>query len=477
MPKIMIPTPLRKFTNNTAHIVVDGASIEEALHHLVQIYPELKNHLFNENTELRSYINIFLDDQNIKDLNKTKTLLQKNSVISLVPAIAGGNADLSQQEFIRYGRHIAIPEFNIEGQKKLKAAKILVVGAGGLGCPVLLYLTAAGVGTIGIVDYDMVDESNLQRQILFNTHDVGTSKVEAAQKRLLDLNPYIDVKTYSIKLTSQNALNIIKDYDVVIDGTDNFPTRYLVNDACVLLNKPNVHGSIFRFEGQVSVFNYTNASGVTGPNYRCLFPEPPPPGLVPNCAEGGVLGVLPGIIGTIQASEAIKIVTNLGEPLSGKLMIFDALTMQSRILNFKKDENNPLNGRNPTITKLIDYEQFCGLQKQEEKTMQELTVQELKIKLDNHENFQLIDVREELEYQIVNLGGTLIPLSSFETNIDQITKDIAKNLPVIIHCKSGGRSAQAVHLLQEKYGYTNVYNLKGGIMAYINEIDPTLPRY
>ena len=435
MVNVIIPTPLRKYTNNQAEARVDGKTIQEVLGQLVTTYPNLKNNLFDEKGEIRAFINIFVEDENIRDLDKEKTVLHENSSVSLVPAIAGGSEGCCSQdrpsqskkedipftpeEMNRYSRHFAIPEFNMEGQKKLKAAKVLVIGAGGLGCPILQYLSAAGVGTIGIVDNDVVDESNLQRQVLFAVSDVGKPKVDIAKNKILALNPYIQVKTYNAKLTSQNALDIIKDYDVVVDGTDNFPTRYLVNDACVLLNKPNVYGSVFRFEGQVSVFNYRDKDGKRGPNYRCLYAAPPPAGLVPNCAEGGILGVLPGIIGSFQVNEVIKIITGIGEPLSGRLVIFDALTFKIRILKVLKDENNPLNGKNPTITKLIDYEQFCGVQTQspqKEDQIKEITVQELKSKMDKKEPFQLIDVREQFEYDIVNLNGELVPLSQVENN-------------------------------------------------------------
>ncbi|MBI4041318.1 MAG: molybdopterin-synthase adenylyltransferase MoeB [Deltaproteobacteria bacterium] len=490
MAKIIIPTPLRKYTHNQAETSVEGKTISEILERLVTTFPDLKKNIFEETGNLRAYINIFVGDENIRDLKKERTELKGDSVVSLVPAIAGGSegccgskkeeVDFSPEEMRRYSRHFSIPEFNIEGQKKLKAAKVLVVGAGGLGCPALLYLSAAGVGTLGIVDHDVVDESNLQRQILFDVTDVGQFKVDIAKKKILALNPHVQVKTFKTKLTSQNALGIIKDFDIVVDGTDNFPTRYLVNDACVFLNKPNVYGSVFRFEGQVAVFNYTDKNGTLGPNYRCLYSAPPPAGLVPNCAEGGILGILPGIIGSLQVNEVIKIITGIGEPLSGRLVIFDALTFKTRVLKVTKDENNPLNGKNPTITKLIDYEQFCGVQtqpSQKEDQIKEVTVQELKSKIDKKEPFQLIDVREQFEYDIVNLSGELVPLSQVENNPDLLSSRIEKDKPVIIHCKMGGRSAKAVELVQQKYGYKNLYSLRGGIIAYANEIDPLLSTY
>ncbi|HUM46481.1 MAG TPA: molybdopterin-synthase adenylyltransferase MoeB, partial [Chitinophagales bacterium] len=371
-----------------------------------------------------------------------------------------------------YDRHIIIPGFGFEGQKKLKASKVLVVGSGGLGSPVLLYLAAAGVGTIGIVDFDVVDDSNLQRQVLFGVNEIGEPKAEAARKRLKALNPHIQINIYNTQLTSKNALDIIKDYDVVADGTDNFPTRYLVNDACVMLDKPNVYASIFQFEGQASVFNFKDEKGEVGPNYRDLFPTPPPPGLVPSCAEGGVLGVLPGILGSIQALEVIKVITGVGETLSGRLFIFDALNFETRIFNISRSADNPLNGDHPTIKELIDYEQFCGV-KAVEKPIKEITVQDLYNLQVNGEDFQLIDVREPDEYGIVNIGGELIPLATIPSRADKIVRD----KKVVVHCKMGGRSAKAIHELEEKFGFDNLYNLKGGILSYIDEIKPELTKY
>lgn len=378
----------------------------------------------------------------------------------------------SKEELARYNRHIIIPEFGLESQQKLKTSKVLVVGSGGLGSPVLLYLAAAGVGTLGIVDFDVVDDSNLQRQILFGVESVGIPKVEAAKQRLLALNPHIKIQLFNEQLTSKNALDIIKDFDVVADGTDNFPTRYLVNDACILTGKPNIYASIFQFEGQVSVFNYRNAKGETGPNYRDLYPTPPPPGLVPSCAEGGVLGVLPGIIGSMQASEVIKVITGIGETLSGRFFIFDALNFETRIFKISKREDNPINGKNPTIKELIDYEQFCGM-RVVERPIKEISVKDLYDWQVKGEEFQLIDVREPHEYDIVNIGGELIPLATVSANADRIDRD----KKVIVHCKMGGRSAKAIRELEEKYGFDNLYNLNGGIMAYIDEVRPELTKY
>ncbi|HTQ27315.1 MAG TPA: molybdopterin-synthase adenylyltransferase MoeB [Puia sp.] len=383
------------------------------------------------------------------------------------------NISFSKEELARYNRHIIIPAFGIEAQRKLKASKVLVIGSGGLGSPVLLYLAAAGVGTIGIVDFDVVDDSNLQRQVLFGVQEIGQPKVEAAKKRLAALNPHIRLQLYNTHLNSQNALDIIREYDVVADGTDNFPTRYLVNDACVLLDKPNVYASIFQFEGQASVFNYVNKDGERGPNYRDLYPTPPPPGLVPSCAEGGVLGVLPGIIGSLQALEVIKVITGVGETLSGRFYIFDALNFESRTFRIKRRSDNPINGEHPTITELIDYEQFCGMRAVEEKPLREITVRELYDWQVNGEKFQLVDVREPHEYDIVNIGATLIPLGTIAEHAGQITRD----LPVVVHCKAGSRSATAIRELEQKFGFTNLYNLKGGILAYIDEVQPELTKY
>ena len=376
--------------------------------------------------------------------------------------------DFSKEELERYSRHLIIPEFNIEGQRKLKSAKVLVVGTGGLGAPLLLYLTAAGIGEIGILDFDIVDESNLQRQVLFTTDDIGKSKAETAKTRLEKLNPHIKFNVYNTQLTSENALDIIKDYDVVADGTDNFPTRYLVNDACVLLGKINVYASIFRFEGQLSVFNYLNPDDTRGPNYRDLFPSPPPPGLVPSCAEGGVIGVLPGILGSLQANEVIKVISGVGDPLSGRLFLIDTLSFETRTLKLQK-----LKDAEP-ITELIDYEQFCGIGGEEkEEDVKEVTVQELETMFNNGNGFQLIDVREPYEYEIANIGGELIPMADIESE----TNRIDSNKKVVIHCRSGVRSAKAIKSLEKNYGFTNLYNLKGGILAWANEIDHDMATY
>jgi adenylyltransferase/sulfurtransferase len=372
------------------------------------------------------------------------------------------NVTFSKEELERYSRHLIIPEFNIEGQRRLKSARVLVVGTGGLGAPLLQYLTAAGVGTIGVVDFDTVDASNLQRQVLFTLDDVGRPKAEAAVARLQRQNPHVRFEVHPVRLTSENALSIIGQYDVVADGTDNFPTRYLVNDACVLTGKVNVYASIFRFEGQVSVFNYRG-----GPHYRDLFPEPPPPGLVPSCAEGGVLGVLPGIIGSVQASEVIKVVTGVGEPLSGRFFMFDALRFETRILKIGRDKSAK------PVTELIDYEAFCGVQEPGQEQVKDITVQELHRWRETGKVFQLIDVREVYEYEIANLGGELIPLGEIAEQVDRIRSD----RDVVLICRSGSRSAQAIDLLRQRYGFDNLYNLRGGILAWAGEIDRSLPMY
>ena len=378
----------------------------------------------------------------------------------------------SKEELARYNRHIIIPEFGMEAQQKLKAAKVLVIGSGGLGSPMLLYLAAAGVGNIGIVDFDVVDDSNLQRQVLFGIESVGQPKVEGARKRLNALNPHVNITVYNTQINAKNALDLIRDYDVIADGTDNFPTRYLINDACVLSGKVNVYASIFQFEGQVSVFNYTDANGVVGPNYRDLYATPPPPGLVPSCAEGGVLGVLPGIIGSLQALEVIKVITGVGDVLSGRFFNFDALTFETRTFKIRRNPANPLNGDNPTIKELIDYEQFCGM-KAVEKKIKEIDALELHAWETQGVDYQIIDVREPHEYEIVNIGAELIPLGNVVDRVDRINR----NKKVVVQCKTGNRSGKAIRELEEKFGFENLYNLKGGILGYIRDVKPELTSY
>ncbi|MBW3630954.1 MAG: molybdopterin-synthase adenylyltransferase MoeB [Gemmatimonadetes bacterium] len=383
--------------------------------------------------------------------------------------------ELSSEEILRYSRHLIIPEVGKEGQQKLKAARVLLVGTGGLGSPLALYLAAAGVGTLGVVDFDVVDETNLQRQIIHGTSDVGRPKIESARDRIAEINPNVVVVPHETRLSSDNALEIMRDYDIVVDGTDNFPTRYLVNDACALLGKPNVYGSIFRFEGQVSVF-----WAAKGPCYRCLFREPPPPGMVPSCAEGGVLGVLPGIVGLLQATEAVKLILGVGQPLIGRLLTFDALGTKFGELKLRRD-HCPVCGENPTITELIDYEVFCGIPQAEAEEAAELaqvpemTAAALKDRLDRGDRLTIIDVRERHEWDIVNLestGAKLIPLSEIEDRMVEIdSRD-----EIVLHCKMGGRSARAAHLLRDK-GYDRLWNLRGGILAWSDEVDRTMAKY
>ncbi len=368
--------------------------------------------------------------------------------------------NLTSAELARYARHLALPAFGLAAQQKLKGAKVLVIGAGGLGSPMLLYLAAAGVGNIGIVDFDVVDESNLQRQVLFGKEDLGIPKTEAAKARLEALNPLINIVLHHTRLSAENALEIMQHYDVVADGSDNFPTRYLVNDACVLLNKPLVFGAIFQFEGQVSVFNYIDKDGNKGPNYRDLHPTPPLPGTVPSCAEGGVLGVLPGIIGSMQASEVIKLITGIGEPLSGRLFHFDTLDFESRTFKIRPRADNPLTGHHPSITALIDYEDFCGTKALA--AIKEISAAQLKIWQASGEKIQLIDVREPAEYQAGNIGGELIPLTTIVENAHRLSTDGK----VVLHCQSGARSAKAIRELQLQHALPNLYNLSGGILAY-----------
>ena len=381
-------------------------------------------------------------------------------------------APLTNDEVARYSRHLIMPQVGMDGQLKLKGAKVLCVGAGGLGSPVALYLAAAGVGTLGIVDFDEVDFSNLHRQIIHGTPDVGRPKLESARSRLQALNPEVNVVPHEMALSSENALQLFSDYDMVVDGTDNFPTRYLVNDACVLSGKPNVYGSISQFEGQASVFGVPG-----GPCYRCMFPEPPPPGLVPSCAEGGVLGILPGVVGTLQATEAIKLILGAGEPLVGRFLLFDALKMRFRELKVRRDSDCPVCGDAPTVTELIDYQQFCGIVPTPPPAPAaadgEVTVAELKERIDRGDDFLLLDVRENREFEICRIPGSrLIPLGELSTRLAEL--EGAEDL--VVHCKSGVRSGKAVALLREA-GYGGARNLEGGILAWIDQIDPRLPKY
>jgi sulfur-carrier protein adenylyltransferase/sulfurtransferase len=479
--KVFIPTPLRSYTNKKDTVEIDGSTVEEVLKNLISKFHQLRQHLYAEDGSLRSYVNIYVNDEDIRSLAKEKTLLKEKDSISIIPSIAGGKEDgilmvenevqLSNEEVLRYSRHLIMPEVGMAGQKKLKASKVLMIGAGGLGSPLGLYLAAAGVGKIGIVDFDKVDLTNLQRQILHSTEDVGRSKLDSARETIHGINPNVDIETFEVRLSSENALQLFAGYDVIVDGTDNFPTRYLVNDACVLLGKPNVYGSIFRFDGQVTVFDAKH-----GPCYRCLYPSPPPPGLVPSCAEGGVLGVLPGIIGSLQALETIKLIIAQGNSLVGRLISFDALKFSFKEFKLRKNPDCPICGTAPTIHELIDYEQFCGIEppmKHEENHQQyKITVEDLKLRLDRGDDLYILDVREPHEYEIVNIGGKLIPLGDLPERVNEL--DPLKD--IIVHCKSGVRSAKAVNFLRNA-GFTKVKNLVGGIDSWAQKIDPSLPRY
>jgi adenylyltransferase/sulfurtransferase len=491
---VFIPTALRQFAGDRAEVSIEAATVGEALDLLTGEHAELRRHLYGEQNTLRNFVNVYVNDDDIRHAQRLDTPVRDGDTISIIPAIAGGATAeteagpaeaghalpaLSNEEVARYSRHLIMPEVGVGGQRKLKAARVLMIGTGGLGAPTGMYLAAAGVGTLGVVDFDVVDASNLQRQIVHGTKDVGRPKTESARDRLNDINPNVKIEAYETRLTSENALGLFREYDMVVDGTDNFPTRYLVNDACVLTGKPNVYGSIFRFEGQASVF-----WAARGACYRCLYPEPPPPGLVPSCAEGGVLGVLPGIVGAIQANEAIKLILGGGEPLINRLLLFDAWKLRFRELKLRKDPACPVCGENPTVRELIDYEEFCGLRPQapqgqtttetEGGRMEEITAAELKERLDRGEDLQIIDVREPNEYDIARIpGATLIPLG-------QVTRrmgEIEEGRETVVHCKGGVRSARAIDALRGAGYRGKLLNLKGGITAWSNDVDPSVPKY
>ena len=498
--KILIPTPLRPFTDKKDAVDAEGKTVGELLADLTTKHSGLKAHLYNDQGKLRSFVNVYVNDEDIRYLQKEQTPVAANDTVSIIPSVAGGAGPekgydpfstaavaekgsypfsdreapaLTNDEVKRYSRHLIMPEVGVDGQRKLKAAKVLCIGAGGLGSPVAMYLAAAGVGTLGLVDFDVVDFSNLQRQILHSTPDVGRPKLQSAKEKLHALNPEIEIRTHEVALSSQNALQLFEPYDIIVDGTDNFPTRYLVNDACVLLGKPNAYGSIFRFEGQASVFATKN-----GPCYRCLYPEPPPPGLVPSCAEGGVLGVLPGLIGVIQATETAKLIMGIGEPLIGRFLIYDALRMRFRELKLRKDPDCPACGTHPTVTKLIDYEQFCGITPAAPEPVivnnaTELTSVELKQRLDRGEKLTIVDVREPNELQINRIPGSVhIPLGDIPKRYNELDPDAE----LVMQCKSGVRSAKAAEFLRS-VGFKRVLNLKGGILDWIDKVDPSQPKY
>lgn len=476
MAKILIPTALRQFTEQTDSVEVTGNTVADALQSLTEKFPGIRKNLFNDQGKLRSFVNVYLNDEDIRYLDKDATKVTGGDTISIVPSIAGGSAPvseaeeitLSSEELARYDRHLILPEVGMEGQLKLKAARIALVGAGGLGAPLGLYLAAAGIGQIGLIDFDTVDVSNLQRQIIHGTRDIGRKKLDSAAEKMQSINPHLKIEKYDVPLTSENALEILRDYDMVIDGTDNFPTRYLVNDACVLLKKPNIYGSIFRFEGQATVFAYED-----GPCYRCLYPEPPPPGLVPSCAEGGVLGILPGLIGVIQATEAVKIILGKGTTLKGRLLLYDALNMRFRELKLKREPECPVCGAHPTVTKLIDYQEFCGLRQPPPVQSDAIDAIGLKEKLDRGDDFVLLDVREPYEYQIARIPGSkLIPLGDLPKRLNELNI----SADTVVHCKSGARSQKAVDLLKQN-GFRQVRNMTGGILAWSDKVDPSVPKY
>jgi len=479
---IVIPTPLRQFAGGNSEIEVQAATAGEALDKLTAEHGGLRKHLYNEQDSLRNFINVYVGDEDIRHLDGAETAVKDGETILIVPSIAGGSTtaearvesslpELSTEEYARYSRHLILPEVGLEGQRKLKAARVLTIGAGGLGSPLGLYLAAAGVGTIGIVDFDRVDASNLQRQVIFGTKDIGRPKIASAKERLEDINPNLTVKAYETQLTSKNALELFKEFDVIVDGTDNFPTRYLVNDACVLTGKPNVYGSIFRFEGQASVF-----WAEKGACYRCLYPEPPPPGLVPSCAEGGVLGVLPGIVGTIQANEVLKIILGSDGILVNRLLLFDAWRSIFRQLKLRKDPNCALCGEHATIKELVDYEAFCGLKQPAAAidALEEITAAELDDLIRSGKAIQIIDVREPFEYEIASIPNTkLIPLGDVVARVNEIATDVT----TVVHCKGGVRSAKAINNLRAAGFAGRLINLKGGIGAWSDQVDPSVPKY
>jgi len=486
---VKIPTPLRTFAGGSREVSVEAETVGAALRHLTEAHPELRRHLLTPDGRLRNFVSIYLNEVDVRTLQRDETRVADGDVVSIVPAIAGGApaeahpgrrpgapapaervaAPFTPEELRRYSRHLLLPEVGVSGQRALRRSKVLLVGTGGLGAPAALYLAAAGVGTLGLVDFDAVELSNLQRQVLYATDDVGRPKLEAARERLERLNPGTTVVPHRGPLDSSNALEILAGYDVIVDGTDNFPTRYLVNDASVLLGKPNVYGSIYRFEGQVSVFDARR-----GPCYRCLYPEPPPPDLVPSCAEAGVLGVLPGVVGALQATETIKLLVGVGEPLIGRLLLYDASSMTFRQLRLDKNPECVLCSPHATQHGLIDYPAFCGVREADPRAgIPSVTPEALKAELAGAEPPVLVDVREPQELQISHLDGALaIPKGELPERVDELTR--ARS--IVVFCRSGGRSAEAVRTLLD-LGFQHVRNLQGGINAWAKRVDPTVPIY
>lgn len=495
MPKatVKIPTPLRPLAGGASELALEGSTVGGVIRTLAEANPSLKRHLFTAEGRLRNFVTVYLNDEDIRYLEREATSLKDGDVVSIVPAVAGGAPSsagapprggkligiapavaesFTRDELRRYSRHLLLPEVGVAGQRKLRQSKVLLVGAGGLGAPSALYLAAAGVGEIGLVDFDVVDLSNLQRQVLYTTSDVGRPKLVAAKERIEALNPGTRVVPYEQRLTSENALEVLRPYDVVVDGTDNFPTRYLINDACVLLGKPNVYGSIYRFEGQVSVFDAKR-----GPCYRCLYPEPPPPDLVPSCAEAGVLGVLPGLVGVLQATETVKLLLDRGESLIGRLLLFDALALRFRELKLRKNPQCVLCSPHATQKGLIDYPAFCGVPAPGAApaggVTPEVEPEALQAELDSAEPPFLVDVREPEEWAIVRLPGAhLIPKGELADRVDELTR--ASRL--VLYCRAGVRSAEAAHMLLD-LGFSNVRSLRGGINAWAERVDPSLPQY
>lgn len=478
--QIHIPTPLRPYVGKQPVVEVSANTVSEALATLTSEFPELRKHLYTEQGKLRAFVNVYLNDEDIRYIDRREDApVSDADSLSIIPSIAGGlpvaeaPVTLTPEEMGRYSRHLILPEVGESGQLKLKRARVLCIGAGGLGAPLTMYLAAAGVGTLGIVDFDVVEASNLHRQVIHGTNDIGRPKLDSAEDSLRAINPHTNIVKFETKLTSENALRIFKDFDIVADGTDNFPTRYLVNDACVLTGIPNVYASIFRFEGQASVFATKD-----GPCYRCLYPEPPPPGLVPSCAEGGVLGILPGLLGVIQATEVIKLILGEGDPLIGRLLLADTLAMRFRELKLHKNPACPVCGNHPSVTKLIDYQEFCGLPSKsaappaEINGIPQMQVTELKRRLDASEDIFVLDVREPYEYAIAQIGGHLVPLNDVPQRLDELDP----KREIVVHCKGGGRSQKAAEFLKQ-HGFQNVHNLAGGIGAWSDKVDPLVPKY
>lgn len=488
---VKVPTPLRPLAGGASEVALEGETVGGVIRTLAEVNPGLKRHLFMPDGRLRSFVNVYLNDEDIRYLEREATVLKDGDVVSLVPAVAGGapsrakrdapartianpgtapDGSFTRDELRRYSRHLLLPEVGMSGQRKLRRAKVLLIGAGGLGAPAALYLAAAGVGELGLVDFDSVDLSNLQRQVLYSTADVGRPKLTAAKERIESLNPGVRVVPYEERLSSENALEVLRPYDVIVDGTDNFPTRYLVNDAAVLLGKPNVYGSIYRFEGQLSVFDAKE-----GPCYRCLYPEPPPPDMVPSCGEAGVLGVLPGLVGVLQATETIKLILGQGDSMVGRLLLFDALGLRFRELQLRKNPTCVLCSPNATQKGLIDYPAFCGVSAAEASATRVPTIEPeaLRSELDSSEPPFVVDVREPEEWAIAHLPEAhLIPKGELPDRVDELTR--ASKL--VVYCKSGERSADATRLLLD-LGFSQVRNLRGGINAWAERVDPSLPQY